>query len=310
MKYFILSLALSFIAQLLPAQHAIFTPDEVMHLQAWSSGDSEMLKRAQKPSEHEFQVAYDYAPDHGLRLTSWRGQHLKEARMIDLQFANPLSKSAKHLPAGNAIVIPNLYEGIAVNFYQITKDPLMDIIVNNPVDLIQFALRAPEGTTADLEEGRLVLQTADHDYILEVVAFQSASGKRLVHSVQPVLIGDGFGFQLNGAIDPQKPVCVHVRFKAASDTPLPETQAEVIAYPNPARDVATVEARLPSAGGQAHIALYDLTGQQVRLLFDGAAADVQGRRFKVVAGDLPAGMYVVRVKAGDFRMNQKLVFEK
>ena len=88
-------------------------------------------------------------------------------------------------------------------------------------------------------------------------------------------------------VDPRTPT-------AAEDGP--DAVLEATVFPNPARDRATVSLRLPAAAA-VRAEVFDALGRRV------AAADASlGAGFQTVPlalADLPAGLYVVRVTAGD-----------
>lgn len=67
------------------------------------------------------------------------------------------------------------------------------------------------------------------------------------------------------------------------------------ARPNPARAAATFVMTLP-AEGEATLALYDLAGRRVAVIFDGAAR--AGENEVTAALELPPGVYVGRLEAG------------
>lgn len=79
---------------------------------------------------------------------------------------------------------------------------------------------------------------------------------------------------------------------------LPASRAPLLlsAVPNPSSGPAVIRFALPAAG-RAELGLYDASGRLVRTLADNAVLPA-GAHAMVCGGHLPAGAYVVRLKAG------------
>lgn len=75
--------------------------------------------------------------------------------------------------------------------------------------------------------------------------------------------------------------------------------------PNPAHQQATVRLSIPeSMDEEARLRLYDITGRKIRTLMSGAKS---GRHQVLLSvGDLPSGVYVLHLTAGDQVRTQKL----
>ncbi|KPL06522.1 hypothetical protein AMJ86_08245 [bacterium SM23_57] len=79
-------------------------------------------------------------------------------------------------------------------------------------------------------------------------------------------------------------------------------------YPNPFNSSTTVWYDVPAAGA-VELVVYDVLGRQVRILADG---EVYAGRHQVIwdAGELPSGIYFVRMDAGEFVQTRKAVLLK
>ncbi len=100
------------------------------------------------------------------------------------------------------------------------------------------------------------------------------------------------------------------RVATAIEDELPASSFRVDAiYPNPFRQTATL-ALTPAAEGPVHARLYDLLGREVRAVFDGRLPAGSTTRIQVDAGDLPAGMYLLRVEGTGFSTTRRLVVMK
>ena len=79
-------------------------------------------------------------------------------------------------------------------------------------------------------------------------------------------------------------------------------------YPNPFNPTTTLSYQLPEAG-RVHLAIYDISGRQVADLIDGwREAGSHGVTFD--ASNLPSGIYIARLQAGNVSTSQKLVLVK
>lgn len=91
-------------------------------------------------------------------------------------------------------------------------------------------------------------------------------------------------------------------------TALPDEFSMDQNYPNPFNPVTTINYTLPSEG---HVSLmvYNLQGKQVAKLVDGyEAAGVYSVRFD--ASELPSGIYLYQIKAGQFTASKRMVLMK
>jgi hypothetical protein len=68
-------------------------------------------------------------------------------------------------------------------------------------------------------------------------------------------------------------------------------------YPNPAQDLVMVEFGM-IRGVPVRVALYDVLGRELVVLYEGAAGSDRMMRSPLFVGHLPAGLYFVRVEAG------------
>lgn len=80
------------------------------------------------------------------------------------------------------------------------------------------------------------------------------------------------------------------------------------AYPNPFNPTTRIEFTLPSSGW-TRLALFDLFGREVALLFDGKLAS-GGHSVTFSANGLPAGIYVVRLESDGLITSQKITLIK
>jgi hypothetical protein len=85
------------------------------------------------------------------------------------------------------------------------------------------------------------------------------------------------------------------------------------AYPNPFNAATVVSFELPVAG-KVEVGVYDVFGRNVgaRLPrpYTGEWCKPGYHEFRFDAGDLPSGVYIVRLEAGDFRASKKVVLLK
>ena len=93
--------------------------------------------------------------------------------------------------------------------------------------------------------------------------------------------------------------------------PLPElpTTYELGAiYPNPFNTQATIRYDVP-VHGTVRIDIYDVLGRKITTLADG---EMDAGRYGTVwdAGDMPSGIYFIRMEAGEFKEVQKMVLLK
>lgn len=117
--------------------------------------------------------------------------------------------------------------------------------------------------------------------------------------------GDGF---TGWTLDDVKVYGLHVDDVAVEPASRPEDLVLEPASPNPFNPV-TLVAWTQSHAGQARVLLYDVAGRQVRLLLD--EARTAGRHHvQLDGGDLPSGVYLLRVEADGEWRSQKLTLLK
>jgi hypothetical protein len=77
-------------------------------------------------------------------------------------------------------------------------------------------------------------------------------------------------------------------------------------YPNPFNRMIMISYTLPSAGS-VHLAVYDLVGRQVAILVDGIK---QSGQFTThwKPDNLPGGVYMLRMEAGEKSLIQKIIY--
>ncbi|UOQ55232.1 T9SS type A sorting domain-containing protein [Hymenobacter cellulosivorans] len=93
----------------------------------------------------------------------------------------------------------------------------------------------------------------------------------------------------------------------SSNTPARLTPASVSVYPNPAHHSVTLHLPAVPGAAQAHVELYNLLGQAVRQTT--VALPAAGTRTTLDVGNLPTGMYMLRVQAGSETITKQLVVE-
>ena len=74
--------------------------------------------------------------------------------------------------------------------------------------------------------------------------------------------------------------------------------------PNPAAGSVTIDLAVPQAG-PAHLSVFDLLGREVAVAFSGSLAPGT-HSYSVDVSDLPAGVYAVRLRAGETVLTQRL----
>ena len=76
-------------------------------------------------------------------------------------------------------------------------------------------------------------------------------------------------------------------------------------YPNPFNPVTTIRFEIPKSE-RVELKIFDMLGREVATLFDKVApAGIVDVDFN--AGNLASGMYVYRIKAGDFIQTKKMI---
>jgi hypothetical protein len=83
------------------------------------------------------------------------------------------------------------------------------------------------------------------------------------------------------------------------------TDFDLSTYPNPFNATTTISYALPHAG-EASLAVYDLTGRLVRMLYH-ARADAGEHRITLNAAGMSSGIYFVRMEAGERVITRKIV---
>lgn len=80
-------------------------------------------------------------------------------------------------------------------------------------------------------------------------------------------------------------------------------------YPNPFNIETNIKFALPKPANVT-IEIFDVTGRKVRTLIKDEKFDVGEKTVKFVANDLPSGVYIYRIKAGEFEASKKMVLLK
>ena len=112
---------------------------------------------------------------------------------------------------------------------------------------------------------------------------------------------NAIAFGLFGA---QQPVAV-----APSASEVPVAFAIDRPYPNPFTRQTRISLRLAQAQ-PVHLAVYDLLGRRVRLLFDGWLPAGEAHRFTLEADGLPSGPYLIRATGASFSTSQPVLLVK
>lgn len=130
-------------------------------------------------------------------------------------------------------------------------------------------------------------------------AFGRTSERWVVDGVP--LVETAIALNLNGFVDqasPARAVYPTDRLATAVDGPPGAAPPLVTApAPNPATTTATFTVEVAEAG-PVTVDLVDVLGRRVLVLHDGPLAGGAAHRFRLQAGSLPAGSYVVRVAGG------------
>jgi D-alanyl-D-alanine carboxypeptidase len=84
---------------------------------------------------------------------------------------------------------------------------------------------------------------------------------------------------------------------------------ELIAYPNPISKSAVLSFNVAQSGITS-LRIYDMSGRQVSLLFNGMAESGVVRQVHFEAGKLPAGMYIAHLQTKDGTIQKKLVIAR
>ena len=79
-------------------------------------------------------------------------------------------------------------------------------------------------------------------------------------------------------------------------------------YPNPVRDIATVEVDFNQSQSQhAKIEVFDFYGKRVTTLFEGIIENANQKKFSFQANKLAPGVYFVRFTGNNISLNQKII---
>jgi photosystem II stability/assembly factor-like uncharacterized protein len=92
----------------------------------------------------------------------------------------------------------------------------------------------------------------------------------------------------------------------STEREMPRVPSRLIIYPNPVRGVATIKLDLIQAESHVELAVYDMQGRRVMVLFSGPM--FAGDHLRTINADaLPAGVYVLRAKGEQATMVARLV---
>ncbi len=107
-------------------------------------------------------------------------------------------------------------------------------------------------------------------------------------------------------LSPASEYSLGIRGEASTELPTAFSLAQN--YPNPFNPRTIIRFGLP-AGGFVSLKLYDVLGREVRTLAEGAR-EPGSHTIEVNASDLPSGVYVYRLRAGDYSAARKLMLLK
>jgi hypothetical protein len=97
------------------------------------------------------------------------------------------------------------------------------------------------------------------------------------------------------------------------DEIIPFTYTLYNAYPNPFNPVTTIRYDIPE-DGFVNITIYDLVGRQVKALLNSSQTaghrSIQWNATNNAGQQVPAGVYLYRIEAGEFRQTKKMVLLK
>lgn len=155
-------------------------------------------------------------------------------------------------------------------------------------------------------DSRFVLVTANFGYHYD-------RQDTLVEGIGPIAAKDyllfegGFRWELTGAVICGEPWGIPL---GVSETPVPQEEPDMLLYPNP----------VPAAGGLVHVrlaggmpgavrlSLHDLLGRELRS--QEVTHDRGDTEYAIPLGNLPAGMYVLRLQTGHRTVSRNLLLLK
>ena len=204
-------------------------------------------------------------------------------------------------------------EGVAVSgdYAYVADDGLYVISVTNPehpeevgyLDTLGYAcdvtVSGDYAYVADWDSGLRVISVSDPEHPVEVGHYNTPGEARDVALSEDGLIyvADGTNVGIYRFTDPAK----------VDDSSIPHPSSFILypAYPNPFNSTTTIRYGLGKPT-PTRLALYDLSGREVRTLFEGyrqAGIHVA----TLTANDLASGLYFVRLEASDQVFTQKVM---
>ena len=92
-------------------------------------------------------------------------------------------------------------------------------------------------------------------------------------------------------------------------TSVGDDDISISAYPNPFTSSATIQFELTNTS-DVTVEVFDLTGKKVANLYNGKAEAGLSYEVQLNGNDLPAGIYIYRINAGDKMYNDRLILIK
>lgn len=175
-----------------------------------------------------------------------------------------------------------LYE-IEVRGVRVNREAQLRFISNDEIlgRIIRFPTNDEKGTTT-AKTGTFELKSGIH-----VIRMEPIRGSVKVASLDFIELT----VTNNEILDPQKPTSFSLR-----------------AWPNPFNPETTVEVRL-DLSQNVNIALYDLSGRQIREVFSGVRS-AGAHQFRIDALGLASGVYVIKVAGESQTLTQKVTLVK